>query len=300
MADPITIYNGSTGLNTVSDPVRIGQTENNFVDLQVAVNVSIDQSGRVKSRKGVTLLQTGNFHSLFCDGGDCFVCSGGSLYQVAEDSSLTGIRSGMSDRRMDYAQAGKRTYYVNGIDKGYVEGGTSYVWTKGTYAGPDTTRHFSGPPDGDHIEAMSGRMFVSKDNVLWFSELFSFDLFDQAQGFVQYQTKILFLQAVRTGLYVSTENSIYFLAFQDGVLMSRMVLPYPGIEWTNTKTDLTPADVGIESSGALAAWASREGAIIGTGDGLAININRNKIIYPETAKGGFGAMVGYNFIHGLE
>jgi hypothetical protein len=295
MREPITIFKGTTGLNTVDDPVRIEPT-----DLQSAVNITIERSGRVRTRNGLTELQTGAYHSLFCAGKDCFVVSGDSLYQVATDGSLTGIRSGLADRRMDFTQVGDLTYYVNGIDKGYVKAGVSYVWSKGTYTGPESTRFFTGPPDGDHIEALAGRMFVSKDNVLWFSELFNFDLFDQAQGFVQYQTKVLFIQAVRTGLYVSTENSIYFLAFQDGVLMSRMVLPYPGIEWTNTKTDLTPADVGIESSGALAAWASREGAVIGTGDGVAININRKKIIYPESAKGGFGAMVGYNFIHGLE
>jgi len=295
MREAITIFKGTTGLNTVDDPVRIEPT-----DLQSAVNITIERSGRVRTRNGLTELQTGAYHSLFCAGKDCFVISGDSLYQVATDGSLTGIRSGLADRRMDFTQVGDLTYYVNGIDKGYVKAGVSYVWSKGTYTGPESTRFFTGPPDGDHIESLAGRMFVSKDNVLWFSELFNFDLFDQAQGFVQYQTKVLFIQAVRTGLYVSTENSIYFLAFQNGVLMSRMVLPYPGIEWTNTKTDLTPADVGIESSGALAAWASREGAVIGTGDGVAININRKKIIYPESAKGGFGAMVGYNFIHGLE
>lgn len=295
MRNPITIFKGTTGLNTVDDPVRIQDT-----DLQVAVNITIDRSGRPRTRRGLTLLQSGNYHSLFSSGNSCFVCSSGALYQVAADGTLTGIRSGMSDRPMDYAQAGKNTYYVNGIDKGRINAGVSYVWSKGTYTGPETTRHFSGPPDGDHIEVMGGRIFVSKDNVLWFSELYNFDLFDQAQGFVQYNTKILFLQSVKTGLFLSTENNTYYLAFQEGILLQRMVLPYPGIEWTNTMTDIAPADIGLESLGALAAWASREGVVIGTGAGVAVNVNRNKIIYPETAKTGFGAMVGFNFIHGLE
>jgi hypothetical protein len=291
----IAIFKGTTGLNTVDDPVRIKPS-----DIQSAVNITIDRSGRPMTRNGLTELQSGEYHSLFCAGGDCFVVSGDSLYQVAEDGSLSGIRSGLSTLRMDYTQFKDKTYYVNGIDKGYIKAGVSYVWSKGTYTGPDTTRYFSGPPDGDHIEAMGGRIFVSKDNAIWVSELYNFDLFDQASGFIQYQTKILFIQSVKTGVYVSTEKNTYFIAFNDGMLVQRQVLPYPGIEWTNTVTDLLPSDVGFQSQGIVAAWASREGAIIGSSDGVVININRDKIIYPEAAKSGFGAMVGYNFIHGLE
>jgi hypothetical protein len=292
---PIEIFKGTTGLNTVDDPVRIQPT-----DLQVAVNITIDRSGRPRTRNGLTELQSGSYHSLFATQTECYVCSGDSLYLMAADGSLTGIRSGMTGNRVDYASFGDITYYVNGIDKGKIKSGVSYVWSKGTYTGPESTRFFSGPPDGDHIEVMGGRIFVSKDNVLWFSELYNFDLFDQAQGFVQYNTKILFIQSVKTGLYVSTERNTYYLAFQDGILMQRLVLSYPGIEWTNTFVDVMPADIGLESQGPLAAWASREGAIIGTSAGMVINVNRAKVIYPENAKAGFGSMVGYNFIHGLE
>jgi len=52
---PITIFTGATGLNTVMDPVRIPAQKSELSDLQVAVNVTIDQSFRTSRRAGVVL-----------------------------------------------------------------------------------------------------------------------------------------------------------------------------------------------------------------------------------------------------
>jgi len=163
---PITIYTGATGLNTVDDPVRIGFNKNGQTDLGVAVNIEIDQSLRVTRRKGQTLLQSGAYHSLFCDGGDCFVVKGTSLYQVASNGSLKGIRSGLTPGKMSFAQSGDRTYYANGYETGWIEDGISNVWQVGTFVGPDTNRIFSDLIIGDHLSVFSGRIFVSEGNIL--------------------------------------------------------------------------------------------------------------------------------------
>ena len=74
MGSPVTIFSGTTGLNTVVDPVRLPYDSNAGVsDLGVAVNIKIDDSGRPGRVDGFVSLESGGFHSLFCDGGDCFV-----------------------------------------------------------------------------------------------------------------------------------------------------------------------------------------------------------------------------------
>lgn len=299
MTDPITIFRGTSGLNIVDPPTRIGQQENGFVDLQAAVNISIDQSGRPQTRRGVTQLQSGSFHSLFCDGGDCFVVKDNALYQVAADGSLSGaIRSGLSNNRMSYAQVGDRTYYSNGIDFGIIYQGKHVDWVEEDYIGPETHRHFSGPVSGNHIAEFFGRMLIAKDNVLWWSEPYNFGLYDMAGSFVQFYTKIIMFAPVDMGLFLSTEKNTYFLTGRDPKQWQvKKVAGYPAIEWTNIRVEA--ADIGAELSGQYVVWASCEGAILGMPDGNIVNLNKRKVIYPESARTGFGALVGTNYIHGM-
>ena len=299
--NPITIFRGTTGLNTVDDPARIPIQENGMADVAEIVNMIIDRSGRPMTRPGLSSLQAGSFHSLFCDGGDCFVIKDDSLYRVAVDGALQGIRSGLTaGRRTTYAQHGEHTYYSNGIERGRIKGGISYAWNKGTYRGVDTARAFSGPISGDHMDIFSGRMFVSTGDTLYWSNLFDFDLYCKDRDYVRFHTDILFVRAVNAGLYVSTKNKVYFLTPNEiGSFSPMVVTPYPGVEWSDTLSDISPSELGFDGAGQVAAWASREGVVLGLSTGLAININKNKIIYPENATSGLGAFMGYHFIHGV-
>lgn len=292
---------GATGLNVVADPVRLPRRKDGTSDLQVAVNVSIDESLRVKSRKGVSELQSGNFHSLFSDKGDCFVVKDTALYQVAEDGTLQGIRSELTDAKMDFAQVGDRTYYTNGYEKGYILGGTSYSWSKGTYTGPTSTRHFVGPPVGTHLAEFNGRMFIGQENVLWWSEPFNFGLYNRAESFAQFYTNIRMIKPVAGGIFVSTEKNTWFLEGQLPLqFRTYTVLNYPAIEWTDSIQYISSGDLGVEVSGLCAVWAGEEGVILGLPTGQVINLNKDKVIYPETARSGFGELMGFNYIHGVE
>ena len=304
--EPIVIFKGTSGLNTVDDPARIQPGEGGHIDVVEIVNMTIDRSGRPMTRSGLTTLHSGNFHSLFCDRGACLVCKDNALYGMGNDGSLTGIRSDLTNgAKLSYVQFGDYTYYINGFELGRVKDNISYVWSKGTYTGVDTTRSFEGPPIGTHIETFAGRMFVSVSNVLYWSELFNFDIFDNAKSFIQFQSDIVFVQEINTGLFVSTKNNTYFLNGNDsGGFDATLVLPYPGIEWSNAKSTIAAKELNFELnfdlSGYLVAWNSIEGAIIGLPNGSVINLNKNKIIYPENVSTGFGGFMGYHFIHGME
>jgi len=298
---PITTASGFSGLNTVEDPVRIAFKRGAVSDLQVAVNVTIDQSYRTFKRKGTTLLQSGAYHSLYCDGGDCFVVQGDTLYQVAADSTLTVVRSGLrSGARMAFEQVADRTYYTNGFELGWVQGGISNTWQKGVYTGPDTSRQFEGPFPGNHLAFFFGKLLVAKDNVLWWSEPYNFGLFNMAESFVQFNTKIRMVKPVAGGCFVSTEKSTYFLGGNNPKAWTLMkVTTYPATEWSVAIDYIDGGDIEMDP-GLYAIWASSEGAVLGTPGGQAVNLTKSKVIYPDEATNGFGCLVGYTYIHGME
>lgn len=298
---PITIFSGATGLNTVDDPVRLPFQENGMTDLQVAINISIDQSLRVNRREGVTELQSGSFHSLYSKGNGCFVIKDDSLYQVAVDGSLTGIRSDLTlNKRMDFERAGPRFYYCNGFERGFIKDGVSNVWNIGTYIGPDTNRHFSGPMSGNHLSVFGSRLFIAEGKVLWWSEPYNYSLYNKAESFAQFNSEILMVKPVAGGIFVSTKNRVVFLGGTNPLEFTMQdVTNYPAVEWSDAIELVSASELGFKSSGLCALWASPEGAILGFPSGDTFNLNKEKIIYPENAKEGFGCLKGYNFIHGV-
>lgn len=297
---PIKIYSGSSGLNTVDDPVRLPFQEGGLTDLQVAINISIDQSNRINRRIGTSRLLTGAYHSLFCDGGDCFVIRGSALFQVNSNNSLTGLRSELTAGvKMDFDQVGERTYYCNGYEIGYIYNSVSYTWIIGDYTGVKTNRQFDAPPVGTHLADFMGRMFIAEGKVLWWSEPFNFDIYDKAESFVQFYDDIIMIQPVVGGIFVSTDKKIYFLGGTNPKDFTfQEVAQFPAIEWTNTVEKVDATDIGLDG-GLSAMWASKEGAILGLPSGQIFNLNKNKVVYPDDATTGFGCLRGYNFIHGV-
>lgn len=301
MSKPITIFSGALGLNTVDTSYRAKFQRNGLCDLTAAVNVSIDRSGRVSMRRGIEKLQTGSFHSLFCDGGACLVAGDDHLYQVGTDYSLTEIASGLQGTRIAYAQSGEKTFFTNGYQSDYVKNGMVSLWEMNKYLGPDTTRHFSKRPVGSHLTIHSGRMYVAQENVLWWSEMFQFGLFNLGESGVQFHTKIRMVRSVDTGLFVSTEKNTYFLAGNKPMeFQKRTVANFPAVEWSDAIQRVPLAEIGFKSGGLGVLWASPEGAIVGSPEGFVKNLNKDKIIYPENVRTGFGCLMGYHFIHGAK
>ncbi len=306
MGSPVTIFSGTTGLNTVVDPVRLSfDTQTGVSELATATNITVDQTGRPGRRTGYTKKQDGVFHSLFCDGGDCLVIKDGAndaaIYQVATDMSLTGVRSGMiKAARVAFAQVIDRTYYCNGYEKGFVEGGISNPWVKTEYVGPETTRSFSEVPVGHHLAFAFARIFVAQAKVVYWTEPFQYGLFDMARSYWRFKTNVRMIKPVASGLFISDEKDTWFYRGTNPFeAVPVKVASYPAAEWSEAIEYVEGMEAGIQEPGLCALWASREGACLGTASGSFINLNKDKIIYPDTVQQGVGLIRGYNFIHGV-
>lgn len=302
MSNPITIFSGATGLNDVEDPARIAFVRGGRSDLQAAVNVTIDSSLMVKTRAGTSLLQSGNFYSLFAHKNFCFVMKDDSLYGVAADGSLTGIRSGMHNgEKVAFWVVGERTYYCNGFENGVILGNISSSWPVGTYVGPATNRQFNAAPIGHHLAQWGSRMFISRDNVLWWSEPHNIYLYHLGGSFVQFRTKIRMIRPVTAGIFISTENRVLFLRGNQGndpkSFSMEIISDYPAIEWTDAG-NVKGNEVGFQDPGLAVVWATKHGAFIGLSSGNAYNLNREKVVYPDGCYG-FGCLMDYHYIHGI-
>ncbi len=295
---PIKLFSGATGLNTVVDPVRIPYDADTGVsDLGVAVNIKLDDTGRPGRVDGYSSLEAGGFHSLFCDGGDCFVGKDTALYHVATDLSTSGVRSGLSGDRIAYTQAANKTYYTNGTQNGVLEGGLSSPWALDEYFGPDSSNYLTKPPVGHHLAVAFSRMFVAQDDVLWWSEVFRYGLYNQAINFVRFASKILMIKPVVSGLFVSDQKRTYFLQGTNPHTFNRNpVANYPAYEWSDAIDYVSGLELGVDP-GMCALWSSPEGAVLGTASGQLFNINKSKVIYPEDGQAGASLIRGYDLIH---
>ena len=281
MSEEITILRGSSGINIVVDPARIQfNPETGLSELKAAVNVEIDETGRINRRKSTLLLQalTGA-HSLFSYSNDCFVAAAGNLYRVNADYTLLGLRSGMNQAaKLSYAGVGDKVFYANGYEHGVVDlQSTSYPWTKSEYQGPLDTRKYYDPPVGQVLMTAHGRMFIAQDNVVWFSEPFAYSLFRMSQGFYQFGSRITMMVPVDGGFYVGDQGGVYFIDLENNKRQVNSSRPFAGSATTLPNGSI-PA---LEMSGRVALWTDPDGIWAGSSSGQAVNVTVDKLVFPE-------------------
>ena len=297
----VTLFNGSSGLNTKVDATRVPfNSDAGISDLSVAINIVHDDSGRIGRRSGYSSLYSGGFHSLYSNGQECYVCENEDLYQVAADLSIVGVRSGMSGDRVDYASTPLGIYYVNGTDVGVLRDGASFLWPIGTYIGPETTRYFTTPPAGNHIEFFESRLFIAEDKTLWWTEPNNYGLIDQSRNFVMFKSRIRMIKAVDTGLFVSTDELTYFLAGKVPMEFTRKtVAEYPALEWSDCPHLVEAQDIGLEGAEQFAIWGSPEGVVLGSPQGGIINLTESKVRVPAGFVAGATLVADDNIISTL-
>lgn len=109
--------------NTVS-PERFGPA-----DLVAAVNVDIDDTGRIARKKGYSLLSATGTKWLYANGDLLLGVQGSGLMRLANDlTPLATLRTVTASQRMSYWTVIGRTYFSNGLEVGCVENGVARTW----------------------------------------------------------------------------------------------------------------------------------------------------------------------------
>ena len=301
----------TSGLNTVLDPERLQQgdrTNGYEIELAEAVNVSIDDRGLPSLRNGSSPVAAGEYHSLFCGGGDCFAIlegvSSAAIVKIDTDLTMSVVRSGLSKGlRIGFAQTNTDTFYSNGVQNGFIRNGVNYPWPVQTYRGPDADVDFAtSVPVANHIAFLQGgKCVISVGQHLFINhEPFKYGLFAPALGFIGFESDVSMICPAKSGFFVSDQRQTWFFRKVDGGwyrYRQELVDTAPVIEWSLANEEILLSDIGINSSGFGHVWASQEGICLGTEDGTVINLTKEKIKYPVGYARGACLIKGTSVIH---
>jgi len=98
-------------------------------DLETAVDVYLDDSGRVARRDGLTEVVVGAAHSLWSHGNITLYAQGGSLKRLWDDNSSTTLRTDLSGDPVSYWMVADLVYYSDGTITGvYDQASDEYDW----------------------------------------------------------------------------------------------------------------------------------------------------------------------------
>lgn len=304
----------TAGLNTVLDPERLqqGTRDNGFeIELAEAVNLFIDDRGQASLRNGMIEAQAGEFHSLFCKGGDCFVVqertSDAAIMKVNADYSLAGVRSGLTkNRRMAWGQIGPDTFYSNGMQTGYIREGVSAAWPIQTYQGPEADMQFATTiPAASHIAFLDGgQIIIAVGNALFSNHSpYQYGLFHPGRGNVAvFESNVTMVAAVREGFFASDGFATRFFRRTEEWYQFRQELAESAaaLEHSLAHDSVRLREIGIESPGFARVWASTAGICIGTDDGQCINITKEKVKYPSGYTAGACLIKEFTALHTAE
>lgn len=187
---------------------------------------------------------------------------------------------------MSYVKENNKVYYSNGFEIGFVRDRLSYGWQDQPYIGPVTTRVYSSPPAGHLLEIFNGRMYVAKENILFFSEPFAYGRFDMARGYIPYASRIQLVKAVSGGIYVGDEDRIFFEGGDGPRTFSHtLVADYPAVLRAVAVDYLSGLRFGLETSAEFAIIGTKKGICIAGPSGQFINLTEDKVTYPDVSRG---------------
>lgn len=111
------------GLNNTTSPERMKPGE-----LTVALDVDIDNTGRLMSRQGKTLVNATPCHSLYSYEGGSFISQGATVYGIEANLSLTLAKALTVADAVSYDSLAGVAYFSNGFDVGRFVGRTYKPW----------------------------------------------------------------------------------------------------------------------------------------------------------------------------
>jgi len=289
---PVPLFAAALGLNMRQDPARMKfDPETGVQELPEAVNVDIEDTGRVSMRKGYTLRRSGAAHSLFAHAGHCFFCSEDSLYELRPDYSARSLGYGLTPGlRMSHAPVGTDIFHSNGVQNGVIDllRGTVKAWAGKDYVGPPLTYGIRKPPVGHLVDVFGGRVLVAVDDAVLPSLPFAPYWFAPQRYAVRFGSRLTLMRSVQDGVWVADRHATYFLAGPDpeqwGIVPKA---PYPAIPGTEADVDASVVGElkkrGIDGKAVM--WASREGVCVGAAGGVFVNLTQDAVSLPEAASG---------------
>ena len=207
------------GLNSVSDPMRLGMSW-----LVQADNVNITDTGALTKREGYALMRPGAFSSAYStfDFSRFYLVDGNAI-TTFEGAGIYGLSS---NAPMYWAEVNEHVYFNNGIDSGVIApDNTVSAWRGAPVSygagfkgddGEDFKVLFDTLPlSTSVIQFWKGRMYAAQymasedQTVVWFSEPMGFHLFNLDSNFIIVPGRVHMLAPHDAALLIGTNNRVY-------------------------------------------------------------------------------------------
>ena len=162
---PMFEIKGFRGKNNLADPARI-LPSGGASFLAECRDADIDDEFMIHRRGGFgpPIFPGGGIHSLCSNGDICLFVQGADLKRLNPDYTPTTVISGVRSSRMVYVDVAGTVYLTNGNLIGFMRDGAFNFF-------PDPQQIYKSPMVPGHlIEYFNGRLFVARDNEIWFSD----------------------------------------------------------------------------------------------------------------------------------
>ena len=267
----------------------------NTAFLRKALNVDFSAEGHPMRRRGYTLAEAGYAHSVYHVGGLFFVVIDGFLKVGPKSSELTTIMPVNRYLRMSYTEHAGAIYFMNTQESGrYIIGAGVEVWP-----GPQMEHEvhddeglelsdnlYETMPIGQLVTSYNGRIWVAKQNTLWFSEGMSTHISRLATNYFMLSSFIHMIQPSGDGIYVGTDKGITYLDGADPFTAS-MGSGYPHGVVPHAYTRVAGEKFEAQED-SVPVWWTTDGVLsVGLPGGEVRQLTRDRLAVPEY---GFGAV----------
>ena len=290
----VTLLNGSTGLNVVVDPVRLQyDPERGIQELAVALNVDIDQTGRVSRRRGYERLNSTPCHSLWNGAGRTYCVADGWICTVEEDFSYTQ-RALLQhpNEKVWFLNVNGDVFWSNGLENGILRFGTiPEAWSFLMPQSESDPRSLSPMPEGKCLELYNGRIWAARENAMFCSEPLGYQACDMARNWLMFESEVRMIRAVSTGLYVGTATEVNYIEGPTPAEFTRTVVSdSPVVQGTCAMIDGRQVLQGDVTTRCV-MWTALDGIYTGypggevSKEGRAVNLTKDKLRYPGGSTG---------------
>lgn len=269
-------------------------------DLQTATNVDIDDAGQLRRRRGYTRKIVGDFHSATTLPRGLLAVKDGVLGWVLPGYAFIALQSGVGPSPVSALQIGDDVYFNSPTDAGIIHADDtvepwavsaaatqwlSPVVSPTTTAGAVAGKLISPPPLASDMAAYNGRIYMAVDKTLWATELYLYRFVDRTKGFLQFEAPITMVTAVDDGLYVGTEQGVFFLqgAFSSGMKQQQLTKAavVPGFAVSVPGNKIIPQRYqGTVPESTATVFMTSEGICAGFNGGQLFNLTHEKFEFP--------------------
>lgn len=257
-----------------------------------ATNVDFLRTGGARTRKGWSLAQAGEHHSLWQApfSGDTFVVRGSTLGTLSEDLVFSTLAE-VSQRRLTYADAEGLIFISDGQSAWSYDGAMKTLERFGDYEIQERTAlnagegQFDAPPPAELYAWVFGRLWAATPEAVYYSQSFRPERFNLEKDFLPIENATL-LAGVADGIYIGNRTEVFFLAGGNpaGPQRTQKV----------SRHGAFPGAFGLfkgsffvdELPGDVVAWVSAEGKMLGRSGGTVTALTEQRFSFPKDAQAG--------------